>query len=202
MHWHQTRSLLEMNKLKITGLGFTLIELMVTLALAAILMAIATPTFTSFRRNSELTSFANNMIASINAARGEAMKRGRRAMIVPTDGINWSSGWVVFVDIDFNATYNSASDVTIVTAEPPPSYIDVSGNGSAAPGTPYIMFDASGFPKVTSGGFGALTFTIERNDVSAGEVAEQTRRIIISSAGRVRTCKPSTDPTCGVSATQ
>ena len=187
-----------MNKIKMATRGFTLIELMVTLALVVILMAMAAPSFTSFQRNSELTSFANNMIASINAARGEAMKRGRRAMIVPTDGLNWNSGWVVFVDINFDATYNSASDVTIVTAAPPPSYLTVSGNGSAAPGTPYIMFDASGFPRVATGGFGALTFTIKRSDVSTTEEAEQTRRIIISLAGRVRTCKPSTDPTCGL----
>lgn len=182
--------------------GFTLIELMVTLALVVILMAVATPSFTAFQRNSELSSLANNMIASINAARAEAMKRGRRAMVVPTDFTNWNSGWVVFVDIDNDAAYISTSDVTIATAVPTPSYLAVTGNGSAAPGTPYIMFDSSGFPRLMAGGFGALTFTIQRNDVNASQQNEQTRRIIISSTGRVRTCKPSTDVTCGVSSTQ
>lgn len=182
--------------------GFTLIELMVTLALVAILMAVAAPSFVAFQRNSELSSFANNMIASINAARGESMKRGRRAMVVPQDTSHWSSGWYVFVDIDFNRAYDSATDILIATALPPPSFLTVSGNGTAGLSTPFIMFDASGFPKDASGGFGALTFTITRNDVDAAQQDEQTRRIIISSTGRVRTCKPSTDTTCGVSATQ
>ena len=182
--------------------GFTLIELMVTLALVVILMAFAAPSFSAFQRNSELSSFANNMVASINAARGEAMKRGRRAMVVPTNATDWGSGWVVFVDINNDAAYSSGSDVAIATAVPTPSYLTVTGNGSAAPGTPYIMFDSSGFPKLTSGGFGALTFTIKRNDVDTSQQDEQTRRIVISSTGRVRTCKPSTDATCGASSVQ
>ena len=82
--------------------GFTLIELMVTIAIASILLMIATPSFVAFQRNSELTSLANSFIAAVNATRGEAMKVGRHAMAVPADGTNWSSGWTVFVDNDGN----------------------------------------------------------------------------------------------------
>lgn len=179
--------------------GFSLIELMVTLALVAILMAVATPSFLAFQRNSELSSYANNMVASINAARGEAMKRGRRAMIRPTDGANWSSGWVVFIDIDHNNAYSSTTDVTIATATAPPSHLSVSGNQTASGSTPYILFNESGYPRTTTGGFGALTINIDRHldaTVSTSQQSEQTRRIKITSVGRVRSCKPSTDTTC------
>lgn len=183
--------------------GFTLIELMVTIAIVAILMVVAVPSLVTYQRNSEMTSFANALLASINAARGEAMKRGRYAMVVPADGVLWSSGWVVFVDVDGTRTYTAANDVLVLTKEAPPSYLTVSGNGVANEAAPYIMFDPSGYAsKKSTSTVPNLTLTITRNDVSASEAAEQTRRLVIAVTGRARVCKPATDSTCGASATQ
>lgn len=178
--------------------GFTLIELMVTLALVAILMTVAVPSLTTFQRNAQLTSFSNTLLASINAARGEAMKRGRYAMVVPADAAHWSSGWIVFVDMDRSQAYEAANDFTVLTREAPPSYLVITGNGSVALSLPYIMFDASGYSKTKSGGFGASTFEVKRNDVSGTDQLTQTRRIKIASTGRVRVCTPtsSTDSQC------
>ncbi|MDO9167105.1 MAG: GspH/FimT family pseudopilin [Rhodoferax sp.] len=191
-----------MNNYRKERRGFTLVELMVTMALVAALMAVAVPSFTAFQRNSELSSFTNTLLSGINAARSEAMKRGMYAMVVPIDGANWSSGWQVFVDKDRSQDYLAANDIAILTTEIPPSYLTISGNGTASGTTPYIMFDASGYSKTKGGAFGALTFTIARNDVTATEQAEQTRRAVISSTGRVRICRPSTDSTCTASSTQ
>ena len=182
--------------------GFTLIELMVSVALIAIMLTLAVPSLTTFQRNAELTSATNTLVSAINAARGEAMKRGVYAAIVPADASNWSSGWIVFVDTNRNGIYDSTVDTVAMTKEAPPTYLTISGNGIASGSTPYIMFDASGYAKSKGGGVGNLTFTIARNDVNASQLADQTRRLIISVTGRVRTCKPSTDSTCSVSATQ
>lgn len=184
--------------------GFTLIELMVSIALVAILMMVAVPSLTTFQRNAELTSFSNTILASINAARGEAMKRGRHAMVVPANGTSWSSGWVVFVDVDRSQAYEAANDISILTREAPPSYLTLtpSSGSTAADSTPYIMFDASGYSKTKSGGFGALTLEIKRNDVSGTDQFAQTRRVKIASTGRVRVCTPlsSTDVLCKATA--
>ena len=192
-----------MKRHDVTVSGFTLIELMVTIALVAILMAVAVPSFTTYQRNSELTSFSNTLLASINAARGEAMKRGRYAMVVPADGTNWSSGWVVFVDIDRSQDYAAPNDVTVLVSPPPPSYLSISGSGTAILAAPYIMYDASGYSKTKSGGFGAITFEIKRSDVSGTEQLNQTRRVKIASTGRARVCTPKTasDTECNLAAT-
>ncbi|MDO8262123.1 MAG: GspH/FimT family pseudopilin [Gallionella sp.] len=191
MYGYKYILVLEMNSSRSLRSGFTLIELMVTIALVAILLAVAVPSLTAFLRNSELTSFSNSMLASLNAARGEAMKRGRYAMATPTDGTNWDSGWVVFVDVDRSQNYAAANDITIMTKEAKPNYLTLTPKtgSSAADSPPYIMFDASGYSKLKSGGFGAVTFTIARNDAGASDFA-QIRRIVIASTGRVKACTP------------
>ncbi len=175
--------------------GFTLVELMVTLVIAVVLMAAAAPSFITFQRNAELTSYANTLVAAINAARGEAIKRGRAAMVVPQDGTSWSSGLRVFVDMDRSQDFTT-DDTTVFTRDASPSYLTVSGNNTAQENPPYILFDASGYSKTKAGGFGALSFTIARNDVDTATAASETRRVVIASTGRVRVCKPSTDTSC------
>ena len=177
--------------------GFTLIELMVTLALVAILMAVAVPSFTTFQRNAELTSFSNSLWSGINAARGEAMKRGRNAMVIPTNG-NWNNGWTVFVDVNRNGAYDEATDITVLKREAAPSYLTVTNTAASAADSLYIMYDASGYSRLAGGGFGAWTVQVARNDLTGSTLLTQTRRIKIASTGRARVCTPTsaTDINC------
>lgn len=183
--------------------GFTLIELMVTLAVAAVLMMVAVPSLTTFKRNAELTSATNTLLASINAARGEAMKRGRSAMVV-ANGSSWSSGWTVFVDTVATQSYTDA-DFTVLV-QPALTNFTVTGTpGSTATGaTPYLLFDASGYSKTKTGGFNALTLSITPNFTSDAQLADQTRRVVVAATGRARTCKPASasDTSCSATSTQ
>lgn len=166
--------------------GFTLIELMVTIFILAILMTIATPSFREYQRNSELTSLTNTLLAAVNSARGEAMKYSAYAMIVPSEGADWNTGWRVFVDKNMDKKYKADDDVLLLEQAAPPNYIRIAGTGSAAGSSPSIIFNASGYAGVGST-FSNVTINIQRNDVTG---PRYTRRLKISKSGRARVCRP------------
>ena len=180
--------------------GFTLIELMVIIAIAGVLLSLAAPGFISFQRNSELTSLANKMLGSINSARSEAMKSGRNAFVVPNDSSNWSTGWFVYVDMNSNNSFDEGTDLFIQTQPALVSYITMTGNNNAATSNPYISFDSAGYARTVGGnGLTNLALSIKRNDVSTADTPEQSRLVIVARTGRTRACKPSTDTSCTTS---
>ncbi|MBK6865937.1 MAG: GspH/FimT family pseudopilin [Ideonella sp.] len=160
--------------------GFTLIELMVTISLIVVVMALAAPSFTAFQRNAQLTSSANTLLSSLSAARAEAMKRGRNVTVTPSAGSNWGSGWIVFVDEDASGTMNG-TEAALATEPAPESTITIA---TVPTGTAYVMFNGSGYPRLTSGAFQASS--IDFTHTLSGE----QRRIVSSPAGRLRICKP------------
>ena len=64
--------------------GFSLIELMVTVALISILLTLGVPSFSAILRNMTLTSQANNFVAAINLARSEAIRRNTAVTLSAT----------------------------------------------------------------------------------------------------------------------
>jgi type IV fimbrial biogenesis protein FimT len=171
--------------------GFTLIELMVAIAIAAILMVVAAPSFVAFQRNSELTSASNSLLSAINAARSEAMKRNFNAMVTPTDGSDWKNGWTVFVDSNMNGSLDT-SDVVIFRKESLPAYFDIRGTNTADGATPYMLFNGSGYAMTTARAPVNLALIIQRNDLSGVNQLAQTRLLLVAVTGRARVCKPAT----------
>lgn len=171
--------------------GFTLIEMMVTLAIVAVLAMVAVPNFIAFQRNSELTSMANNLVGAMNMARTESMKRNTNTLVAPTSGTDWAGGWRVFVDVNRDGTFN-AGDILVNTYPALPSYIEVAASNSQA------LFNGSGY-SFDSGVPSNLTISIARNDVPAGETLDQTRRIKVATTGRVRSCKGTDTTNCTAS---
>lgn len=83
--------------------GFSLLELMITLAVAAILVVIAVPSFTGLMHRSQVSSASNELLASLSYARTEAVTRGQLVSMCPsTDltscsgGGSYEPGWIVY----------------------------------------------------------------------------------------------------------
>lgn len=183
------------------GSGFTLIELMTTLAVAAILLVLAAPSFLAFKRNSELTSATNDLVAAISAAKGEALKRGLSAVVIPATGTDWNTGWTAFVDTNNDQLLN-ATETPVFQQAAMPSYINITGQATGLASLSYIMFNSSGYSSTAAAIFQSVTLRIQRTDVSSAEQSNQTRIVIVSKSGRVRACNPSSDTTCTTNATE
>ena len=84
--------------------GFTLIELMVTVAVAAVILGLAIPSFAEFIARTRLATATNELVSLINIGRTEAIKRGTRVVVCRSadgtacDGTSWGDGIAVFVD--------------------------------------------------------------------------------------------------------
>jgi type IV fimbrial biogenesis protein FimT len=106
-----------------TNSGFTLIELMVTIALAAIILTQAVPSFNSLVQNNRLISQKNEFISTLNLARSEALKRGTRVTVCAStdqatcDTADWEQGWIVFSDRDADSVLDSGTGACLATED-------------------------------------------------------------------------------------
>ncbi|WP_418067352.1 GspH/FimT family pseudopilin [Sedimenticola hydrogenitrophicus] len=73
--------------------GFTLVELMITVALLAIVLSLGVPSFRQMIVDNRMTSHANLLVTSLNVARSEAINRSDSVTVTATSGTNWHLGW-------------------------------------------------------------------------------------------------------------
>ena len=105
--------------LRRTAAGFTLVELMVTLAIAAVLMMVAVPSFQSYARNAAVTRVSGNFFNATQLARANAMRMSRHTLLQVVDAdLGWVGGWRVYADMDRDMTYTAETDVLIVEEGP------------------------------------------------------------------------------------
>jgi type IV fimbrial biogenesis protein FimT len=100
--------------------GFTLMELMVTVALAAVLMGLGVPAFREFTQNGRLTGAANEMLMTIIATRNEAVRRQTTVSFCPsadpgsdaaTCDDDATAGYISFIDTNANCDVDVGEEV-------------------------------------------------------------------------------------------
>ncbi|QKK03746.1 MAG: prepilin-type N-terminal cleavage/methylation domain-containing protein [Pseudomonadota bacterium] len=115
--------------------GFTLLELLISISLLAILLVTAVPSFLDAIQNNRLTSQANEFVTAMQLARSEALKRNRPVTVCASDtsaetpscGGAWTDGWIVATDA------NGAGDNSVSVSEILRVWPAVTGNSTITP---------------------------------------------------------------------
>ena len=114
--------------------GFTLIELIVAIAVAAIILSLGVPSFERVIERNQLTANVNKFVTTLTLARSEAVKRNQRVKICDSkDGINCGSGnyelgWIVFVDENDDGNLDNPEEQLIQVFEALPSSFTINPN--------------------------------------------------------------------------
>lgn len=167
--------------------GVTLIELMVTLVIGAIMLTIAAPSFQSFIRTTHVRTIANDLAATFNLARSEAIKRGWPVTVCKSSDVlasspacstsaSWEDGWLTFVDTDQDGIVDAA-DTPIRVGRPGTERASISGDANYGN---YVIY----FPSGSSQGNGGLangTITICMEGMQRELIINNTGRLHIDS---------------------
>lgn len=172
--------------------GFTLVELLVAVAVLAIVLTIAIPSFASIAQRARLKSAADKLRSELSEARTEALRRNRNVVVSftrSTDGATWCYGFTLNDSgCDCSQTNPGAADYC---------FVDV--NGSTPIRRVVSSSDYAGVSLSASTITGdRLRFSSVRPTLDAGSVTFTSSggdsvRVTASNFGRLRLCSPAGD---------
>lgn len=159
--------------------GFTLLELMFTVTILALLLGLAVPSFVQSVRNNRLIAQTNEFVGALNYTRSEALKRANPVTICASaDGAtcsnatSWSTGWIVFVDTNANTTYEGGEEILQVAPAVPTEFtLEATARG-------YVQYTSVGTSRNN-----IEIFNLKR----PGCTGNHARRLTIPLMGRVNT---------------
>jgi len=174
-------------------LGVTLIELLVSMSVLAILMSLAVPNFSTLIARQRLLTTVTEFYAAVNLTRSEAIKRGSQVSVAANDGVSWKSGWTVFVDNNANG-HADAGEVVLFSHDALNDQFHVSHNFTDA-NQPYIAYTGNGRSRTNANSqqpqAGTVSFSL----------GENTKRVKVNFLGRAKMCSPERELSCGDSQT-
>jgi type IV fimbrial biogenesis protein FimT len=167
--------------------GFTIVELMVTIAVAAILFGLALPSLSRFVLVNQTSAAAEDLLADLYYARTEAIKEASTITLCASNNPTATApscagttattfnGWVVFVDSNANGALDTGETVLRVHALMPTG-ITTSTDGD------YVSFAATGFAQAPSAQ--NVTFCNKYGNTSSYAGNSASRAVTISATGR------------------
>lgn len=178
--------------------GFTLIELVVTMALAIVFLVVAVPSMQDFMASQQVAATATSLQTAAMQARSRAMQDNRRVMVQPfchpdtascSSPPAWADGWQVYVDVVVDQSYQAGTDTLVATEAAAPSGVTVTKESGT---NDYFAYDGSGF-LASIGGSSNARWKIASSRTS------RIRCMYIERSGRVRIFDPNPSTTCPTS---
>ncbi|MEZ0469631.1 GspH/FimT family pseudopilin [Luteimonas salinilitoris] len=165
--------------------GFTLVELMVTIAIVAILLAIGLPSFQGTMRSNRVATATNELVGALSLARSEALRSPGGALVCTTsdgsdcDGTSWDDGWMVWLDWNGDEKIDDPKDRLLRYVEGNDKLQIVAESDGGVTYENMILFDSRGRTKDHS-----VDLTVQPVDCPTGH--DLVRTIEITATGQVR----------------
>ena len=165
--------------------GFTLVELMITVLVIAILTAIGLPSYSAIIRSNLIATQSNGFLAAVNLARTEAIKNNYQAGIcASSDGqacntTNWGLGYLVFDDTNNDGALSAGETIVRYSSGSP----NISFVTTPAGGPGVLIFD----PRGEYMNANQLVLTLQPNDCPSGYLG--TRTMTLHTVGQVTMTK-------------
>lgn len=166
------------------SIGFTLVEVMVSIAILGVLIAIAIPSFSNTIKRYRINAIRDELTASLQLARSEAIRRGVQIIIarqtvncifdVP-DSQDWHCGWYLVVDSNNNGNVNASEEVIQNTVLPAGYMLGHPNAGSPS--------------KIIANRWGQISPLANRfviSPIATGVADPETMTICIGSGGKIR----------------
>ena len=160
--------------------GFTIIELLIVVAIAGVMVTIALPNLRDLIVRMRVKTFTTDMHASLMMARSEAIKRNAGMYVVPVDSTNWALGWSVKgCDVGVGCTTVASANRTLLTQD---AYSNISVRAANASYTTAtvsnVTFSSTG--RETGSAGAGIAFVVYSPQYSY----IQPRCVVISPSGR------------------
>ena len=159
--------------MKSTQHGFTLLELMTALAVLAVLVAAATPSFKTFSANSRTAASANSLMNALAIARSEALHQGLPVAVCASGNsqtcdnnpTNWNNGWIVFTDSSGQPGVLDSTDALVQAWPAPGGGVTVSLLNNTEN---YVRFDGRGMKSPVT----AITFKVATSGCTGNSASQ------------------------------